>query len=97
MYRITDYTREKAKQLGVTVKASANSKKKIDVFDKNGNKLVSIGAYGMNDYPTYMRLEAQGKVPKGTANTRRKLYKERHEKDRHIKGSAGYYADKLLW
>jgi hypothetical protein len=25
------------------------------------------------------------------------LYKGRHEKDRHIVGSAGYYADKILW
>jgi len=97
MYRITDYTKEKAKQLGVIVKPSANSKKKIDVFDKSGGKLASVGAYGMNDYPTYMRMEQQGKVPKGTANLRRKLYKQRHDKDRSVKGSNGYYADQLLW
>jgi hypothetical protein len=70
--------------------------KKIDVF-KNGKKIASIGARGMNDYPTYLEKEKKGYFPKGYANKRRKLYKERHEKDRHIVGSNGYYADKILW
>jgi hypothetical protein len=51
----------------------------------------------MNDYPTYLEKEKLGKVAKGTASKRRKLYKDRHEKDRNVKGSKGYYADKLLW
>jgi len=28
---------------------------------------------------------------------RRKRYKQRHEKDRHIKDSAGWFADNILW
>jgi hypothetical protein len=28
---------------------------------------------------------------------RRKRYKQRHEKDRHNKGSAGWFADNILW
>jgi hypothetical protein len=28
---------------------------------------------------------------------RRKRYKQRHEKDRHNKGSAGWFADQILW
>lgn len=28
---------------------------------------------------------------------RRKRYKQRHEKDRHLKGSAGWFADQILW
>ena len=46
----------------------------------------------MNDYPTY-------KIKRGLnyANSRRRLYKKRHEKDRHIKWSNGWLADKLLW
>ena len=28
---------------------------------------------------------------------RRRLYKIRHEKDRHIKNTAGYFADRILW
>jgi hypothetical protein len=34
---------------------------------------------------------------KAFADRRRKAYKQRHEKDRHVRGSAGFYADKLLW
>ena len=70
--------------------------KKIDVF-KNGKKVASIGALGMNDYPTYLEKEKKGRFPKGYANERRKLYKQRHEKDRHKTGPNGWYADKILW
>lgn len=95
-YRITAYTQEQARRLGVTVKPSTVKGKKIDVF-KNGKKLASVGAIGYNDYPTFMRLEREGKVPKGTAEFRRKAYKIRHQKDRTIRGSNGWFADKLLW
>jgi hypothetical protein len=91
-YHITAYTKRKAKQLGVTVKPSTVDGKKIDVFNKKGEKVASIGAAGMGDYPTFMK-----KYGREYANSRRKLYKQRHEKDRHKRGSAGYYADKLLW
>ncbi len=95
-YKILPYSFRKAKELGVVIKPSSNPLKKIDVF-KDGKKVASVGARGMKDYPTYMDLEKKGYYPKGHANKRRKLYKERHEKDRHIKGSNGYYADKILW
>ena len=95
-YKILPYSFRKAKELGVVIKPSTNFFKKIDVF-KNGKKIASIGALGMNDYPTYLEKEKKGYYEKGYAYKRRKLYKERHEKDRHILGSAGYYADKLLW
>ena len=91
-YTITPYTYQKAKRLGVTVKPSSVKGKKIDVFDKKGDKLVSIGALGMNDYPTWIK-----KMGKAFADKRRKAYKSRHEKDRHVRGTAGYYSDKLLW
>jgi len=97
MYKITKYSFEQAKKLGVTIKPSNNQDKKIDVFNKQGEKIASIGALGMGDYPTYMRLEKEGKVEKGTAMKRRKLYKQMHESDRHTKGTNGYYADKILW
>lgn len=91
MYNITRYTYTQAKKLGVQVSPSTNKTKKIDVF-KRGVKVASVGAVGYSDYPTYMKT-------RGTeyANNRRKLYKIRHESDRHVIGSAGYYADKLLW
>lgn len=96
MYRISDYTKKRAKALGVEVKPSRTQGKKIDVF-KAGKKVASVGALGYADYPTYMRLEREGKVDRGTAAIRRKSYKARHQKDRMVKGSAGYYADQLLW
>lgn len=95
-YKITPYTKKQAKKLGVEVKPSKVATKKIDVF-KNGKKVASVGAKGMNDYPTYKDLEKSGKVEKGTAEKRRKLYKIRHKKDKDVKGSKGFYADKLLW
>jgi hypothetical protein len=95
-YKIKKYTLEKAKSLGVTVKQSSVKGKKIDVF-KNGVKIASVGAIGYNDYPTYLELENKGIYPKGYADSRRKLYKIRHEKDRKVKDSDGYFADKLLW
>ena len=96
MYKISAYTKSKAKDIGVNVRPSKTAGKKIDV-SKNGTKLASIGAIGYNDYPTYMELEKKGKVPKGTANERRKLYKIRHSKDRKQLYSNGWYADQLLW
>jgi hypothetical protein len=90
-YQITQYTYDQAKKLGVQVKPSTNKTKKIDVF-KNGKKLASVGAYGMNDYPTFMKKRGEK-----YAKTRRRLYKIRHTKDRKIRGSRGWFADKLLW
>jgi hypothetical protein len=95
-YKILPYSFRKAKELGVVIKPSTNLLKKIDVF-KNGKKVASVGARGMNDYPTYLEKEKKGYYEKGYAYKRRKLYKERHEKDRHKVGSNGYYADKILW
>lgn len=91
MYSITNYTYKQAKKLKVTIKPSTNKTKKIDVY-KNNKKIASIGAYGMNDYPTYMKK-------KGIkyAKTRRRLYKIRHKKDRTKKWTPGWLADKLLW
>lgn len=95
-YTILPYSFRKAKDLGVVIKPSSNILKKIDVF-KNGKKVASIGARGMNDYPTYIEKEKKGYFPKGYAKQRRKLYKIRHEKDRHKINSNGWYADKILW
>ena len=93
MYNITNYTKEKAKKLNVTIKPSTNKKKKIDVF-KDNKKIASIGdiKYINNDYPTY--IKNKGII---YANQRKKLYKIRHSKDLKQIGSNGYYANKLLW
>ena len=90
-YVITKYTRDQAKLLGVSVKHSTNPTKKIDVF-KDGKKIASCGGMGYSDYPTFWKNEG-----KAVADEHRRRYKQRHEKDRHVVGSPGYYADKLLW
>lgn len=92
MYHILNYTKQKAKKLNVIVKPSIKKGKKIDIFDKKGNFIVSVGAYGYLDYPSYKLLFGT-KI----ANERKKLYKIRHKKDRLKKYSAGWYADQLLW
>lgn len=100
-YTITQYSKNQAKKLGVIIKPSTRKGKKIDVFkkvkDKKSGKMVlkklaSIGAIGYGDFPTFTKTKG-----KDFANKKRKAYKARHEKDRHIKGTAGYYADKILW
>ena len=53
----------------------------------------SIGAIVYMYYPSYIKSKGGG----GYAEERRKLYKQRHNKDRNVKGSNGYYDDKLLW
>jgi len=91
-YNIKNYTKLQAKKIGVVIKPSTRKNKKIDVFDKNGEKLASIGAIVYGDFPTFK--EEKGKV---FADQKRKNYKQRHEKDRHKKGSGGWFADNLLW
>ena len=95
-YSIKKYTYKKAKKLGVIIKPSTNKTKKIDVYKSNKSKkllkIASIGANGMNDYPTYIQKKGLK-----YAKTRRHLYKIRHNKDRKQKGTPGWYADKLLW
>jgi len=77
--------------MGLTVVPSTNKTKKIDVYKKD-KKIASIGARGMNDYPTYIKTRGLS-----YAKTRRRLYKIRHIKDRTVKWSRGWLADKLLW
>jgi len=91
MYKIKDYSYKQADRLGVEIRPSTNLKKKIDVFNKKGDKIASIGAKGYGDYPSY--LEKNKKL----AEQKREGYKARHSIDRIVKGSPGFYADKILW
>jgi hypothetical protein len=91
MYQITDYTKLRAKEYGVQVRPSTNSKKKIDVF-RNGEKIASIGAMGYKDYPTY--IQEKGKA---YADERRRLYNIRHRRNMEQVGSPGFWAGVLLW
>lgn len=89
-YKIKSYSFEQAKKLGVDIKPSTNPKKKIDVF-KNDKKIASIGATGFLDYPSYLEKD------KILAEQKRSAYKKRHQKDRVVKGSNGFFADRILW
>jgi len=91
MYKITQRQKDNAKKLGVSIMPSTNKNKKLDVYKKN-IKVAEIGATGYNDYSIY--LDERGVE---YANERRRLYKLRHQADRNKIGTAGYYADKILW
>lgn len=96
MYRIKKQQRDAAKKLGVVIRPSSLKFKKIDVF-KHGFKVASIGDTRYNDYWEYVQQEQKGIIPKGTAQSRRELYKIRHASDRSRVGTTGFYADKILW
>ena len=91
MYKITHYSKQQAKKLGVKIKPSTQKGKKIDVF-KNDKKVASIGALGFGDYPNYIK-----EFGRAYANDRRRLYKARHEKYRKIPDTPSFYSDKILW
>lgn len=92
MYIIKPYTKRKAKLLNVYVRPSTRKGKKIDIYNKNWEYITSIGAKGYNDYPTFLLYYG-----KRYADEKRRLYKLRHQKDRKIKYSRGWWADQLLW
>ena len=76
--------RERAKKMGVTVEPSKVKHKKLAVY-KDGKKVVDIGDTRYSDFLQHGDEE------------RRRRYKIRHESNRHRRGSAGWFADKLLW
>ena len=92
MYNISRYTYNQAKKLNVIVRPSKLKNKKIDVFNQYGVKLASVGDRRYLDYPGFIK-----KYGKHYADYRRLLYKLRHSKDRKVKNSPGYFADRLLW
>ena len=86
---------KKAEKLGLTIKPSTNKKKKVDIFNKKGEKVGSVGANGYKDYATYLEL-----LPKKEADLKRKNYLKRHAKEPKMKDKKrtnSYYADKILW
>lgn len=103
-YKILPYQKKMADKNNVIIKTSSRKNKKIDVFDKKGNKLASIGGVYPNgkfykDYATY-----QKEIGLEKANKKRLAYLKRHSKEPKIKNINGvkiytpsYYADKILW
>jgi len=91
VYQNKNYSDVQAQNLNVEIKPSTRKDKKKDVC-KDKKYRCSIGDIHYYDYPTYIQNNRIS-----YANERRKLYKQRHNKDRHVKNSCGYYADKTLW
>ena len=83
----TDLKKAKANaaKIGVSVRPSKLKNKKLDVFDKKGEKVASIGHTDFQDFLTHNDKKRQ-------AN-----YLARHAKTRAIKGSPSYYAAEILW
>ncbi len=92
MYKITPRQKVNAMALNVVIKPSTLKGKKIDVYNKLGVKIASIGALGYMDYDLYIKSKGMA-----YANERRRLYKLRHNNDRNKIGTPGFYADKILW
>ena len=99
MYKITEYTKTRAKELGVTVKPSTNKNKKIDVY-KNGIKIASVGGIKQDgtpymDYPNYIKKDGLE-----MANIKRLNYLKRHSnevKEKNGIKTPSYWATVLLW
>ena len=92
MYQITQYSYDRAKQLGVRIEPSQRPDKKIDVYAPSGHYITSIGSIGYDDYGSYYQKNGPE-----YADERRRLYKIRHNKTRHIVGSKSWFADNILW
>jgi hypothetical protein len=91
---------QKAKKLGLTIEPSSKKNKKIDVKDKDGNVLASIGGVKKDgsfymDYASYIE-----KIGLKDAKVKRKNYLARHSKEpkeKDGKKTPSYYSDKILW
>ena len=88
MYKITEYTKTRAKQLGLKVLPSKIKNKKIDVY-KDNKKIASIGDNRYGDFPTF-----QKEYGLEYATIRKNAYHNRHKKDNKING---ILASVLLW
>jgi hypothetical protein len=99
-YMIKTLQKQKAKKLGLTIEPSSKKNKKIDVKNKDGEVLASIGGVKKdgsfyNDYATYIE-----KMGLKEANKKRKNYLLRHSKEPKTKDgkkTPSYYSDKILW
>jgi len=90
MYQITNHTKQRAKELGVTIIPSEYKNKKLDIF-KDGEFICSIGDIRYMDYGSYLEYG------KDIADKHRKNYYIRHAKDIKRVGSKGWWAAVLLW
>tara|TARA_R110000803_G_scaffold11017_1_gene33399 strand:+ start:5730 stop:6059 length:330 start_codon:yes stop_codon:yes gene_type:complete len=103
-YKIYTLQKLNATNEGVVIKSSKKKNKKVDVFDKKGKLLASIGGVYPNgkfykDYATYVDLFGLTEAKK-----KMKAYIARHKKEpkeKIINGkkvkTPSYWADVILW
>ena len=61
-------------------------------------RLFAEGTFNAAFIPSYTSAKIENKRKgKKFADNRRRLYKDRHNKDRKVVNTPGYYADKILW
>ena len=90
-YKITKYSFDRAREIGLNIEVSKNKLKKIDVY-KDNIFLNSIGDIMYNDYPHYCII-----YNKEYADKRKLLYHNRHKKNADVKYSKQWLALNLLW
>jgi hypothetical protein len=89
MYQITEYTKMRAKELGLKVQPSKVKNKKIDVY-KDNKKIASVGDIRYMDFPHFVKEQGLE-----FATKKKNAYHKRHAKD--SKSGRGFLASYLLW
>ena len=93
MYEIQSYTYKQAEALGLIVKPSVKTNKKIDVYDKRDNQYITtVGDSRYGDYPTYIKSYG-----KDYADKRRYAFHKRFKTYESKPYSNIYFSSKLLW
>jgi hypothetical protein len=82
-YVITDYTKRQAHSASRLNTPPAKNKK-IDVFDKDGKKLASVGGLGYADYHTSSRTAGNTQTPAGNYTNPPRAGQT------HVEGNAGF-------
>lgn len=76
---------------------SLNKKYKVEVYSDGVKvKTVQFGDKRYEQYKDSTPLKLYQRLNHGDKE-RRRLYKIRHEKDRHVMYTAGWFSDKYLW
>jgi hypothetical protein len=89
MYKIEPHHQQKANELGVKIYPSKKGNYKLDVYDKKGQYITSVGHKNYKDFVMYWKEKGLD-----YANERKRLYNIRHKNDT---GLRGFYAKNLLW
>ena len=92
LYHLRPYHKLKARQLGVVIHPSPKAPYKIDVFNKEGDYITSIGDRKYKDFIIYAEEEGFD-----VAERRQALYRKRHKTDSQVEGSRGWFASRILW